>query len=223
MPPEVRLSVISEYNQGKSITRIAKKFGIGTSTVFRWVQEADSVASFSDRKAYFCSIRPAGREHVGTKGVFHTSKGDCWIPTDSTYEYARLLMLEADPFVSLVSRCKIRFKYSHNGKSRTYIPDLMVTMNDGSIIVEEIKPERFANDPLVLIKSAAASAELIKYGVMYRVITEVDLSKVDLLAAAESATSRQDPEYVSQRKSLRAAQKREAQRRYVANKKKTSV
>lgn len=214
---EVMSSAVNDYVQGMSLAAIAKKYGFGTSTIHRWVDEAGARQSRSERKAIYVAGRPIGHARLGKKGAFHTRKGDRWIATDSTYEYARLEQLDADPDVIDVGRCDIRIPYIFLGKQRTYIPDFTVTRVDG-IVVEEVKPLRWVNDPVVLAKASAAASYLNAMGIAYRVVSEEDIGNELIEKCASISHSRASAEYLASSRERRLAQRRSAQKTYLKRK-----
>lgn len=219
-PQEVRRSAIADYTSGAGMPEIARKYGVGISSVHRWVIEAGvKRRTHSEAKALSCAQRPVGREIVGRKGLFQSRKDAAWIPTDSIYEFARLEQLEADPAVASMSRCSIRIRYQFDGRVRTYIPDFMVQMHDGSKVVEEVKPQKFVHDPIVQAKASAARAHLASMGIGYRMVSEPDIGHDRISSCVASSDARLSPAYQSMRKERRREQRRIAQRAYVLRKK----
>lgn len=213
--PEEKASALAMYQDGVYITEIAMRTGFGTTTIFRWATEAGIVKPFSERIADRVSSKQVGREVIGKKGAFHTTKGDLWIPTDSTYELARLEQLELAQDVALMDRCRDRIPYHFGGRPRHYIPDFKLIMKDGSVIVEEVKPARWVTDPKVRAKVLAAQEFYLGRGVVFRVITEEDIGSVHLSAARVSANSRMTPENLAASKERRRACRAANQRAYV--------
>jgi len=211
-------AVIAAYLADTPITEIARRYGVPTTTIFRWVQESGNAQSFSSRKALFSSLRPCGSLRTGKKGLFHTRKGGAWIPTDSTYEYARLEQHDEDESVAKVERCYQRVPYIFAGKQRYYVPDFQVTFTDGSVCVEEVKPDRWRNDPIVVAKACAATAFFSQLGHDFKIVTEDDIGHDRIKSCADAIHSREEPEYKSQREERRRLQKRTAQRTYLAKK-----
>ena len=204
------------YAEGVFITEIAQRTGFGTTTIFRWAQEAGILKPFSERLAVGSATRQFGRECIGKKGAFQTTKGGAWIHTDSTYEYARLEQLDGISAIAKVARCCDRIPYEFGGRQRSYIPDFCIQFLDGSVIVEEVKPAHWVTDPKVRAKVAAAEAFYGSRGVVFRVITEDDIGAVNLKAAAAVSESRQNPEHMAEYKERRRKQKAAAQITYVA-------
>lgn len=130
---------------------------------------------------------------------------------DSTFEAARLLQLQDDPSVKSVSRCRTRIKYSDAGIDRHYTPDFSVCFVDGSIVIEEVKPDRYVSSPINLAKFAAAIA---RYGSLFKVVTEAEIGH-KWLRIGLSAVDEADPDAVKLwRREKRLAQRRSAQRTY---------
>lgn len=204
------------YMEGVFITEISRRTGFGTTTIFRWAQDAGIVKPLSERIAHGATRRQLGRESVGKKGVFHTAKGGAWVHTDSTYEFARLEQLEADPDVVLVSRCELRVPYVFDGRARTYTPDFYVETTGGKIFVEEIKPLRWVSDPLVVAKACAAAEVCASIGAEFRIVTEREIGAELIRKAAEAAGASLCDEAVAAATERRRKQRRAAQRRLMS-------
>ncbi len=172
--------------------------------------------SFSERLASGSATRQFGRECIGKKGAFQTTKGGAWIHTDSTYEYARLEHLDGIGAIAKIGRCSDRIPYEFAGRKRSYIPDFRIEYVDGSVIVEEVKPSRWVTDPKVRAKVDAASAFYSVLGIVFRVITEGDIGTARLKVAASVCESRQNPEHLAEYKERRRKHKAAAQITYVA-------
>jgi hypothetical protein len=194
---EEKASALSMYAENVFITEIAKRTGFGTTTIYRWACEAGIVRPFSERLASGATTRQFGREVIGKKGVFHTAKGGVWIHTDSTYEMARLEQLEALPRVARIDRCRDRIKYEFCGKLKTYIPDFTIELQDGTVIVEEVKPNRWVSDSKVRAKVLAAEAYYANTGVIFRVVSEEDIGRENLQSALKNYHEGRSPEYVA--------------------------
>lgn len=205
------------------ITEIAKRTGFGTTTIFRWATEAGAVVPFSERLAAGSTNRQFGRECIGKKGVFHTAKGGVWIPTDSTYEFARLEQLEALASVSKLGRCRDRIPYFFGGRDRSYIPDFKIEFEDGTVVVEEVKPTRWAVDPKVRAKVAAAQDFYSAKGVIFRVITEEDIGLANIKAAADSDATRSAPDAIAAAKLRTSTRRAATQKSYITRKRQNAT
>ncbi len=212
--PEEKASAVAMYVDGVFITEIAQRTGFGTTTIFRWVQHAGVLKSFSERLTAGSTTRQFGRECIGKKGAFQTTKGGLWIHTDSTYEYARLEQLDRDPSVDKISRCSDRIPYDFGGHKRSYIPDFRVEYIDGSSVVEEVKPARWVTDPKVRAKVDAANAFYASDGVVFRVVTEAEIGSENIKSVSDIVNARTSPEHQAEYKDRRRKQKAVAQRAY---------
>lgn len=221
--PEEKASAIALYREGVFITEIAARTGFGTTTIFRWATEAGVIQPFSERLASGSKSRQFGREHIGKKGVFHTSKGGAWIPTDSTYEAARLVQLEGNPSVVRLDRCRDRIPYIFDGVKRSYIPDFRIELSCGLVIVEEVKPTRWVADPKVQAKVRAAQEHYKSIGVVFRVITDADIGSENLAAAFKAHNDNRSSEAIDAARERRLAQRRDAQKAYTARKRSTAT
>lgn len=184
----------------------------GTTSVFRWVQDAGAVVSFSERVAG----RRSARENVGKQGAFHSRKCGAWIYTDSNYEFARLWQHEDDTSVASFRRCSDTIRYEFEGKARSYRPDFVVEYVDGRVVVEEVKPCAMASKGPNPAKFQAAQSFYAALGFAYLVVTEKDIGLSVIDAASDYFVSRMDPEYAEARRHRRLEQRRVAQRQYVA-------
>lgn len=213
---EDKEKIVRLYQAGEKITEIAPIIGCGTSTVHRVVQEAGVSRPYGERKAMFCAANPVGTH--GRKATIKSPKSGGYIRVDSTYEAARVLQLEADADVVSIGRCLERVKYFDNGKERFYSPDLTVRYVSGDSVVEEIKPFKFAETKTNIAKFDAARRVL---NCRFVVVTEKDIG-ADWLKAGVSAVDYADCDEVKAlRKDKRRAQRRAAQKSYVAKKRTT--
>lgn len=213
---EVRASAVAAYVSGERITSIAKRYHFGTTTIWRWVVEAGADLPFSQRKAKFSAESPVGCTRIGKKGLIHTTKGGAWIPTDSTYEFARVRQLEDDSSVVSIRRCTQSIPYRLDGNELRYIPDLEVVLSDGTVRVEEIKPLRWIGDPVVILKASAARSWLEARGMKYAIVSEGDIGLERILECSLEEQSRLSPEYAAHMRERRLAQRRAAGKAYYA-------
>lgn len=209
-----RADAVALYESGVFITEIAAKFGRGTTTIFRWVEEAGSKRPFSERVAGRDS---QSRECIGKKSAFQSIKCGTWIHADSTYEFARLWQHEEDRDVASFSRCDDRISYEFGGSIRTYRPDFRVLMADGRVVIEEVKPQRYLSDQKVMAKAQAATQYYSERGTEYRLVTEVQIGSSVIAAATDHLKSHQDPEYAIAQHDRRKAQRRASQKKYYRN------
>jgi len=211
---EVRESAVSDYVSGASITTIAKKYGFGTTTVFRWVEDAGCLQSASERHAHFAAQKPRSAGHRGTKGLFHSVKSGEWVFTDSVYEFAWASRLDSDDAVLSFRRCTHRIPYSSNGRLRHYVPDFIVSYSDGRTEIHEVKPARFLSDGVVKEKAEAGRAFCASIGASYRMVLEQDIGVELIASCSQLHHSRQDDDYRALADKRRREQKRVAASRY---------
>jgi len=170
-----RKEVLKRYIMGESCPEIAKSFGISTSTAWRIVKESDAVRPHSEAMALRMAVYPNIADHRGVSGVFHSRKGNCWIPTGSRYEYIRMAQLEDDDTVKVFYRCKDRIPYLHNNKIHYYIPDIEIFKFSGLTYIEEVKPYYLSTDKIVMIKLNAAMIYYRDIGKKIVLVTENEI------------------------------------------------
>lgn len=185
---------LRRYAAGGFYTTIQRELGVPLSTMCRWAHEAGVARTQSVSKAMVAASNPSGARHLGYKCAFRGGKLGL-IRCDSAYEYARLMQLEADASVASVRRCEDIIAYIFGGKRRSYNPDFAVTLCDGSIRVEEIKPGRFLSEPKTATKIGAGRAA---YGDRYVVVTEAEIG-ADVIAAAIIAAAASNPDLAEHR------------------------
>lgn len=123
------------------------------------------------------SITRKPRGHRGIRYTWRCRDGRDEI-AESSYEVQRMRQLDAAGLDW--TRCRDRIPYvSASGRLRHYIPDLRVVMPDGTIRVEEIKPDRFVSRLDNPEKFSAASTHYAAAGISFVVITECDLAGTD--------------------------------------------
>lgn len=171
---EIRQEAIRLYtDERKSAAEVARRLGLKTHTVKEWVAAAGVVRGMSEAAAN--SIANGGkRGRSNSHYLWHSEKTGEWNVAHSTFEGARMKQLDEDAEVSYWSACRDRIPYIDpiTGAKRHYVPDLYVELSDGSIRVEEIKPDRLIDAPANKAKAEAARAFYAKSGVSYLFITE---------------------------------------------------
>jgi adenylosuccinate synthase len=98
--------------------------------------------------------------------------------SDSSLETKRFIILDASPVKSWTKRHGIRIPYEFDGQSRHYVPDLMIELCDGQIVIEEVKGW-IRNREQFEAKCAAAMAYCGARKWKYRIIFEGDLELVE--------------------------------------------
>ena len=94
-----------------------------------------------------------GRNYL--RGTYSSIKGGK-IKYDSSYELQAYKLLDQLSTVKSYSRCNFCIEYEIDKKTRRYIPDILVTYNDSTQQVIEIKPERLVEDEVNQAKFASA-------------------------------------------------------------------
>lgn len=95
-----------------------------------------------------------------------------------------MVHLDENPDVVSWSYEKLIIEYISNQKTkkvRKYYPDFQVEYKDGAKVVIEIKPSRKLNQPTVIKKVRAAKEWCTTHGVIYKVLTEIELKDMGLL------------------------------------------
>ena len=112
------------------------------------------------------------------KGWFWSEKSKHEMFYMSSYEYRRLMFLEANPEVEWFStKHNIRISYDWGNSIHTYIPDILIKMRNGSEIVEEIKG--YIREPLKFeAKNKAADIWCKTKNKQYNILFEKDLENV---------------------------------------------
>lgn len=153
---------------------IAKIIGVSNRTVLEWVEQEGVKKSMSEIS---CIMAQKGKKHhIGIKSKLKTRFGT--IRTDSTYETERLSNLDKDNSVKFVERCRFRIPFFDElNKKHHYNPDFIIHMNDGSIIVEEVKPESMLDKDFNPIKHLAGDKYCKENGYIFRIVTEKDIFK----------------------------------------------
>ncbi|MCK5601985.1 TnsA endonuclease N-terminal domain-containing protein [Candidatus Pacearchaeota archaeon] len=93
--------------------------------------------------------------HYNT-GYHYSPKNQEDIWYDSSYELQAYKLLDQLSIVKSYSRCNFCIEYEIDKKTRRYIPDILVTYNDNTHQVIEIKPERLVEDEVNQAKFASA-------------------------------------------------------------------
>jgi hypothetical protein len=83
---------------------------------------------------------------------YFSKKNDRTLYYHSTWELASFKILEQLNIIKSYDRCRFFIPYELEGKTKNYIPDIIVTYQDDSQEVIEIKPNCFVNHPINLAK-----------------------------------------------------------------------
>lgn len=157
---------VKAYQSGISLNLSGELIGVSGTTVRRLINERNiHIRNASESQ----SIRAIeGRQSIrGIRLFLKTKNGE--IRADSIYEAARIVQLLSDINVKKVERYN-KFILLPNGKR--YNPDLFITLNDGTEIVEEVKPFFQKEREDVIFKANAAKEFLLTENIQYRIITE---------------------------------------------------
>lgn len=167
---ENRAEAVRLYAEGLGAFEIADRLGVSNRGVYNWLRDAGvEIRSLSEAQA----LRAAqGRQPIrGVRSTVSTKWGD--IRADSVYEAARLRQLETDGDVESVARATEAIQW---GDNQRYTPDFLVTMKDGGIRVEEVKPTFQQGRDDVVAKAEAAREALNSEDVDYRMVVTEDLA-----------------------------------------------
>jgi hypothetical protein len=118
------------------------------------------------------------------RGVHNSLKCVAPINYRSGWELKYALYLDANPNVVSYRYEPYHVDYVSNyrtGKKRKYYPDFEIRMDDGSLVLVEIKPKKKLTLLTNIKKFAAASAMCVLNGMTFRIVTEVDLKALGLL------------------------------------------
>lgn len=102
----------------------------------------------------------------------------------SGWELAYMKYLDENPDVTKWEYEKLKIEYVSNtrtGKIRNYIPDFYVEYSDGRREVVEIKPQRKLDQAIIKKKTSAAQSWCFNMGIIFVIITEVELKILNLL------------------------------------------
>jgi len=102
----------------------------------------------------------------------------------SSWEKAFFVYLDANPKVVAYASEGLKIPYVSNvrtGRQRNYIPDLLVTYDDGHRELIEIKPKKRLTQPKNVKKFAAARDWCLRNGCLFVLLTEIDLKGLGLI------------------------------------------
>lgn len=108
-------------------------------------------------------------------GWFNSLKNKKEIPYDSSYELLAYQILEQLKKVKCYSRCKFSIDYKFKDSIHKYIPDIIVTYDDSSQEIIEIKPEKLLYDECNQAKFNAAKNYCNKENLKFSIWTENQL------------------------------------------------
>lgn len=95
---------------------------------------------------------------------------------ESGLEYDRAIMLEFDPTVIIFQEQPFTLEYADDcGEIRIAYPDLLVFRDDGSSVIEEIKPSSKAANPEIKRKFELEKNALEQHGYGFAIVTELEI------------------------------------------------
>jgi len=112
-----------------------------------------------------------GLNYPKTK-YFYSKKNDKTLYYHSTWELAAFEILERFSAVKSYDRCRFSIPYELEGKSHIYIPDVIITYEDGNEEVIEVKPSSLINHPTNLAKIDSLKRYCSENSLNYSVWTE---------------------------------------------------
>lgn len=123
------------------------------------------------------------RSRARPTGEYPSWKMERMLEWESHNELNAFVLLDANPDVKAFSEQPVLIKYCINGMAAKHHPDILVSKN-GSLQIQEIKPEREAKKVDVRIRTEFLEKYLPKLGYSYHVVTGEQLSdKLQLLNA----------------------------------------
>lgn len=172
---EIKEKALRMYIEDElSTIQIANKLGISPSAICEWVIK--SLGNKRRSRSEALAMRASKgliKKSYGKKGNVSTRFGLIFF--DSSYEEDRINQLNENQSVVMLRRCKDRIKYVKGDKIAHYNPDLYVEYSNGVKIVEEMKPIKYIESDINLLKIAAAKQHYLNVGVIYNVITEREI------------------------------------------------
>ena len=108
-------------------------------------------------------------------GEYFSKKNNKKIPYQSSYEKKAFEILEDISDIIKFDRCPYAVPYFLEDGKHNYIPDILITFSDGALIVIEVKPIFMLEDPINLVKFAAAKDYFDKLNISFDIWTEIEL------------------------------------------------
>lgn len=113
------------------------------------------------------------KTRYSTKSWYHSEKNNDDFYSDSIAEALKMTMLDANPIVKRwTKKHGIRIPYIYRNKSHYTIPDFLIELQDGTLIIEEVKGKI---TPKELAKKDATEKYCQIYGYKYIFTTTTDL------------------------------------------------
>ena len=98
----------------------------------------------------------------------------------SSYESHFLDVCDKNKFVKNIMLPE-KIDYKFNGNDKVYIPDFKIELIEGTILIIEIKPYKFLNDPMVISKRIYGKKFCKEKGYKYITLSEKDIFKKSFL------------------------------------------
>ena len=170
---KIKNKIVAEYSDGLNICELHEKYGFGTTTIARWVNEAGEMRSLSSA---FSLSANKGRKHFrGSNLPWYSEKNKRWFVADSLWEAVRMEQLDKENDVVCWEKNTERIQYvGLDKKQHYYIPDFKIFYTE-KISVEEIKPSNLVDDETNQIKISTAQKYYAEIGIEYKVITEKEI------------------------------------------------
>jgi transposase-like protein len=181
--PEQKSTVIEMYMDATPIRDICSRVGVSKSSIYKITRDSGIQRGRSEAMAVRAEREAMSGFYRGRTGFFQSIKNNKFIQSSSSYESARMRQLDSDHDVVYWGRCKDKIPYSFDGKTSIYVPDFEVVRHDGSIFIEEIKPDNFIEDSRNLAKFNAARKFYQGIGKTFVVISEGDIGKEAIIQA----------------------------------------
>jgi len=124
---------------------------------------------------------PVRRTSGRVCGKFASRKMQKMIHWESQLERAAVLLFEYSPGIAAYREQPIKIHYTLDGKTRRYTPDFELTLRTGEIQYIEVKPLVRAQEPVEARRLERIREYFYSDGYTYRVITEADIQKPQLL------------------------------------------
>lgn len=148
----------------RSMKDIAQSLGLSTDSVVNWLREFDiwkprdltiqsqaigyRIAMGFDRGSAEACVK---RIHGHNQKFIMTQKGGK-IYCHSYWEQQVAEVLDNSDSVRAFEKDSLKLRYHFDNKTRIYIPDFLVTLTDGRVIIIEVKADYFLDDPKTKIK-----------------------------------------------------------------------
>lgn len=115
--------------------------------------------------------RIPNKNGFGTKSWYHSTKTNEDVYCDSLLEKFRMIQLDHDPCVTYwTKKHHIKIQYLDT-KQRNYVPDFLITLTSGELILEEIK----GYDIRANVKYEALKRYCLEHGLKYNWIDQAAL------------------------------------------------